>query len=74
MRLLTQFMLNKVYERLEKLGDKLIEANGVIDWEKFRHIVVDMYDNRSKKGSRPNFDEILMVKLWFFRHGMAVRS
>jgi len=37
-----------VYERVEKLGDKLIGANNVIDWEKFQPIVEDMYVNRSE--------------------------
>lgn len=39
----TQFALNKAYERVKKLGDKLIEANQVIDWQKFKPIVADVY-------------------------------
>ena len=35
----------------------------MIDWDKFRPIVADMYDNHTEKGGRPNYDEILMVKL-----------
>lgn len=51
----------------------MIQANEVIDWEKFRSIVADMYDNRSEKGVRPNYDEILMVKLLVLRawHGLS---
>jgi len=73
MKSLTQFALNKAYERVEKLGDKLIEANKVIDWNKFRPIVADMYDNHTKKGGRPNYDEILMVKLLVLQawHGLS---
>jgi len=52
-----------VYERVEKLGDKLIGANNVIDWEKFQPIAEDMYVNRSENGGRPNYNEILMVNL-----------
>src|SRR5665648_85465 len=73
MKSLTQFALNKAYERVEKLGDKLIEANNVIDWVKFRPIVADMYDNHTEKGGRPNYDEILMVKLLVLQawHGLS---
>jgi len=73
MKSLTQFALNKAYERVEKLGDKLIDANNVIDWQKFKPIVADMYDNQSPKGGRPNFDEILMVKLLVLQawHGLS---
>jgi len=52
-----------VYERVEKLGDKLIGANNVIDWEKFQPIAADICVNRSENGGRPNYDEILMVNL-----------
>ena len=52
-----------MYERVEKLGDKLIGANNVIDWEKFQPIAEDMYVNRSENGGRPNYNEILMVNL-----------
>ncbi len=62
MKSFTQFALNKACERVEKLGDKLIRTNEVIDWAKFRPIVSGMYANRSERG-RPNFDEVLMVKL-----------
>jgi len=65
----TQFTLNKAYERVEKLGDQLFEANRMIYWEKFKPIVADMYDNRTKHGGRPNHDDILMVKL-LIRRGM----
>ncbi len=35
----------------------------VLDWEAFRPIVGGMYDNKSKRGGRPNIDEEVMVKL-----------
>lgn len=50
MKSLTQFALNKAYERVEKLGNNLIEAGDMIDWDKFRPIVANMYDNHTKKG------------------------
>lgn len=45
----------------------------MIDWDKFRPIVADMYDNHTEKGGRPNYDEILMVKLLVLQawHGLS---
>jgi IS5 family transposase len=63
MKSLIDFAMHEEYTHLEKLGDKLAEIESLIDWEAFRPIVADMYDNRSKKGGRPNIDEIMMMKL-----------
>jgi len=52
-----------MYARVEKLGDKLAEINPLIDWEAFRPIITEMYDNKSEKGGRPNNDEIVMMKM-----------
>lgn len=52
-----------MYARVEKLGDKLAEINPLIDWEAFRPIITEMYDNKSEKGGRPNNDEIVMIKV-----------
>jgi IS5 family transposase len=49
MESLIGFALNEEYKRVERLGDKLAEIESLIDWEAFRPIVADMYDNRSKK-------------------------
>lgn len=62
MESLTQFALNKAYEMVEKLSDH-DGAYKMIDWEKFWSIGADMYDNRSKKCSRPNFYNIFMFNL-----------
>ena len=57
------YMLRKAYERIQKLGDKLAEAENIIDWEAFRPIIAGLYDNRTPKGGRPNIDEVVRVKL-----------
>jgi IS5 family transposase len=56
------FALKKKYESLGKLGDPLYDIGSLLNWEKLRPHLSDMYDNKSEKGGRPNFDEILMVK------------
>jgi len=46
-----------------QLGDRLAEIKSLMDWEAFRPIVGDMYDNKSEQGGRPNIDEVVMIKL-----------
>jgi len=57
------FMLKKAYENVRKNGDKLAEAEVLIDWDAFRPIIAPMYNNKSPVGGRPNVDEVVMVKL-----------
>jgi len=35
----------------------------LIDWEAFRPTIAGLYDNKTKKGGRPNVDEVVMVKM-----------
>jgi IS5 family transposase len=57
-----RFILKKEYARLEELGDSLADIEPLIDWEFFRPIIAGMFDNKTKKGGRPNNDEIVMMK------------
>ena len=52
MKSLLDIALQKRYERVKKLGDKLSEIDSLIDWEAFRPIVKGLYDNKSQKGGR----------------------
>jgi len=63
METLIGFGQKEAYKRVEQLGDRLAEIKSLIDWEAFRPIVGDMYDNRSERGGRPNIDEVVMIKL-----------
>ena len=67
------FGLNEAYKRVERLGDRLAEIGAMIDWDAFRPIVGDMFDNRSARGGRPNIDEVVMVKLLVLQqwHGLS---
>lgn len=73
MKSLTDFALNQEYKRLAKLGDKLNEVKSLIDWEAFRPIIEDMYNNKTEKGGRPNEDEVVMIKLLVLQewHGLS---
>ena len=63
MKSFDDFFMKKEYARVELLSDKLAEIEPLIDWEVFRPIVRDMYDNHTELGGMPNNDEIVMMKM-----------
>jgi IS5 family transposase len=63
MESLLDFALQERYRRVSELGDKVAEFDTLIKWEQFRPILGDLYINTTDMGGRPNFDELLMVKL-----------
>ena len=63
MESLLDFALQERYKKVSELGDKVAEFDTLIEWECFRPLIGDLYSNTSEQGGRPNFDEILMVKL-----------
>jgi len=73
MKNFVDFGLNEAYKRVERLGDRLAEIESMVDWEAFRPLVGDMFDNRSERGGRPNIDEVVMVKLLVLQqwHGLS---
>ena len=63
MESLLDFALQERYKQVGELGDKVAEFDTLIKWERFRPLIGDLYANTTDQGGRPNFDEILMVKL-----------
>jgi IS5 family transposase len=57
------FFIEERYKHVSKLGDMLEQVEKLIDWESFRPILSQLYNNRSEKGGRPNIDEIVMLKV-----------
>ena len=55
--------MKKEYVRVEKLGYKLAWLDFLIDWDIFRSIIKEMYDNRTELSGRPNNDEMVMMKM-----------
>jgi IS5 family transposase len=55
--------LHQAYDRLAKLGDPLAQAKNLLDWEGFRPIEEELYDNRTERGGHPNIDFVLMIKV-----------
>jgi len=62
MERMDSFFFKMHYDKTLSGKDKLQKLKEIIDWERFRPILADLYNNRSEKGGRPNFDEIMMVK------------
>lgn len=56
-----QFILQKQYEKIKGLGDRLEIMKNMINWNKFRHIIGKLYKNNET--GRPNHDEIVMIKI-----------
>jgi IS5 family transposase len=55
--------LRQAYDRLAKLGDPLVQANTLLDWERFRPMTEELYNNKTERGGHPNIDIVLMIKI-----------
>jgi transposase, IS5 family len=55
--------LRQAYDRLAKLGDPLSRVNTLLDWERFRPMTEELYNNKTEKGGHPNIDVVLMIKI-----------
>ena len=60
--------LHQAYDRLAKLGDPLSQVSTLIDWERFRPIAEELYDNKTERGGHPNIDCVLMIKILVLQH------
>ena len=56
------FFLNQEYKKIVGLGNKLEEIRDIIDRDKFRPILSNMYKDNKEIGG-PHHDEILMVRM-----------
>ena len=65
------FGIHLACQRLDELGDPLSGLKSLIDWEDFRPIVENIYDNKTEKGGHPNYDEVLMIKILVLQHWTA---
>ena len=57
------YLFRQAYKEVERLGDRLAEAEPLIDWEAFRPTLAGFYMNDGPQGGRPNTDPVLMVKM-----------
>jgi len=54
--------IQEIY-RNQDTGNRLLQTPNLVDWAPLRPILDEMYDNKSNRGGRPNFDVILMFKI-----------
>ena len=64
---LVNYGLREKYEQIKKREDKLDDIKRMIDWERLRPLLRDLFTNDTDQGGRPNYDEILMVKILFLQ-------
>ena len=69
----SSFFLSQNYQKVAALGNRLGEIEKMIDWEKFRPIIADIYRDDPIDGGRPHTDEILLIKLLVLQqwHGLS---
>jgi hypothetical protein len=69
----SNFAFKREYEHIAELGDRLGEVEKLVDWESFRPIIGEIYSNKGGKGGRPNYDEVLMIKMLVLQqwHGLS---
>jgi IS5 family transposase len=67
------YLFRQTYKEVERLGDRLAEAEPLIDWEAFRPTLAGFYMNDGPQGGRSNTDPVLMVKLLVLqaRYGLS---
>jgi hypothetical protein len=49
----TSYIFRQAYEKVSRLGDRLAQADSLIDWEAFRPIFKSMYRNDTERAGRP---------------------
>ena len=68
MYLLIDFGADELYRHVSKSGDRLARVKERVNWEKFRPVLAGLYKNRTEKGSRPNLDELVMLRVLVLQH------
>jgi len=52
---------------LKKFGDRLSDMKDIIQWDRIKPLLSDLYNNDIEKGGRPNFDPVFMVNIMFLQ-------
>ncbi len=69
----TSFFLSQNYQKVAALGNRLGLIEELIDWEQFRPIIGDVFNDELIDGGRPHTDEIILIKLLVLQqwHGLS---
>jgi len=57
----TSFFLSQNYQKVAALGNRLGQIEELIDWEKCRPIIADIFKDDRIDGGRPHTDEIILI-------------
>lgn len=63
MEKLVDFALEERYKSIKHLGEGLSNFSAFIDWERFRIVVGDLYQNQTEHDGRQNMDIVLMINM-----------
>jgi hypothetical protein len=63
---------HQAYERLDKSGAPLAEANSWLDLEGFRPIAEELCKNKTGKSSHPNIDSVRILKILILQHSYSL--
>ena len=67
MRNLTDFVIRHEYERIKKLGNRLVEIGNRINWDDFRPKLDILFCNNTARIGRTNIDVIVMLRCSFIQ-------
>jgi transposase, IS5 family len=57
-----QFILKEQYAKIKGLGDRLEPMKQQIDWEPFKPLVAQVFQDNKEQGGRPHTDELIVVR------------
>ena len=60
---IVNYGLREKYDQLKGFGDRLSDMKNMIDWDRIKTLLPDLYSNDTERGGRPNFDPAFMVKI-----------
>lgn len=58
-----QMMLQKAYEKVNSLGDRLVFMKKLVDWNSFRPIIKQIFRDNNTVGGRPHTDETVIIRI-----------
>ena len=71
---LISFFLSQNYQKVAALGNRLGLIEELIDWEQFRPIIEDIFNDDLIDGGRPHTDEIILIKLLVLQQWHVITS
>lgn len=58
----TSYSFRQEFQRVQGLVGRLLEVEKIVDWERFRPMIANLYSDDEKTGGRPHTDEVVLLK------------